>query len=647
MLSLPRILSNDSSPEQSSRNVHRQVSSIPLSTSCESRAKNQLKRVQGGSESRRQPEKKPIKFVPAICLVTEMRNRRRTSTARRSISQRSRQASISHGYQSDGKGTARSSVTTPSPRFASTRHSVAERTTSRAASGSQAFSEHNDSFKTSKAFSTVHIEFMRAPSAIESSAPPMNLLQTRAHELSGSMSLFGSTDDFGSLRRSASMRRSRTSMRAHLGSTFLTDVDPDKKVHGEAFLRLRRIFRTVALASHFTKYLSKILKSPVQWGWEYDPDANFEKTVAVVSNPEKRERVTAVDFSVGHLFSKNNFQGWLTENMRELFRKPPNLRTDLDVSEMHVWCKTMKAFKKFPIATQKEFLRVGWYERWHSGRTVVRENQKGMYFYILLDGEVEIFKTERERLKSVGTLSRIASRAASRASLVENQNSDENAINQVDSNERRYRVHLGAQSSGESFGELALTQAGNRTSSASTIKTTEFFIIDKDDYLRIMKNSNMPDSSGRINFAASIPIFSTLSVPHQIVSIYTEFVTFTKGSVVIAEGDPCENLYFLKSGKCRVIKSVPFLKHDMPNKTYRLEPFPSGCLSLSAPNQNANSMTTDTKFLVLQELLPTSFYFDGTELLHESDKETHMASRRHVEDVEWWGRGCLWIKEGG
>ncbi|KAI9332217.1 hypothetical protein BDR26DRAFT_869492 [Obelidium mucronatum] len=441
-----------------------------------------------------------------------------------------------------------------------------------------------------------------------------------------------------------------------MGSTFLTDFAVDEN-YGKStmFFRLQRIFRLVALASHFTKYLSKILKNPVQWGWEYDPDANFAEEVANPTSTEKtRNIVSAVDFAVGHLFSKNSFQGWLTANMRSLFRKPPEIRTEFELSEMQVWCSSMKAFRKYPVNIQKELLRVGRYERWHSERMIVGENQKGMFFYVILDGEIEMFKMDREGMDKDRKSRSQINLAASSESVGNNE-----AAKRSDDYERQYRVALGTQTSGESFGELAFV-SGLRIASAITKRTTEFLLVERDDYLRIVQDTNDVHSREKLAHIKKIPLFKTLSANLETIALYCDLKSFPPDSVVVCEGDPCEYIFFQRSGTSRLVKSLQFCK-VRHHGGYSLEPLHQHHLHHQAQqpqhhnHQNHHQIdsshpllssnqqqpppppptstptpaapTVVTKFVVIQKLFPGDYYFDGSESINPNDLAFSSGSR--------------------
>ena len=164
------------------------------------------------------------------------------------------------------------------------------------------------------------------------------------------------------------------------------------KVYGTSplFIRLKKIVRKVWHAILLTRFLMRVLKNRIQSGWEYDPDARLFRKRPVI-NLGVGKNISAVNFSVLHLFNtQKTFQGWMNESMRELFRKRPGTRNEADLMEMQIWCSGMKAFKKYQPHVQKTILQMGRYERWHAGRVIVKEGQKPMNFYVILDGEVEV-----------------------------------------------------------------------------------------------------------------------------------------------------------------------------------------------------------------------------------------------------------------
>ncbi|KAI8618416.1 hypothetical protein BC830DRAFT_1166189 [Chytriomyces sp. MP71] len=430
-----------------------------------------------------------------------------------------------------------------------------------------------------------------------------------------------STTDVLQKKSTPDLSRSSTCLdrSGFLGSSFLFTSYSSSVVKGQktpTIAKLRRIFRLVALASHFTKYLSKILNNPIQWGWEHDPDANLveQRETQGSDGTTTYKRVSAIDFGVSHLFHKNQFQGWLTDRMRSLFRKSPQSRTERELNEMQVWCSTMKAFSKYSPSIQKELLRVGVYERWHGGRIIVGESQRGMYWYVILEGDLEMFKTHHDKLEQDRIL----------ISSVDNLNGSQTHIDQYS---RQYRINVGNQSSGESFGELGFVNEGLRLASAATRRTTEFLIITKEDYLRIVLEKNDAVTKSKIAFLRKLPLLKTLSASLETVALYSEVRAFAPDSIVVAEGDICDNLLFLRSGTCRLVKSVPYLKVPARNGTYRLEVLGLGVGETGGGGARATDKSRSwlresqvtAKFLAVRQLVPCDYFFDGSHAIDVQD----------------------------
>ncbi|KAJ3114039.1 hypothetical protein HDU96_002627 [Phlyctochytrium bullatum] len=424
--------------------------------------------------------------------------------------------------------------------------------------------------------------------------------------------------------------------------TFLTAVDTTddgKKVYGQsfAFMRFRKWARVVTLLINFFKFLSRILHNPIQWGWEHDPDANlFSRSLTQFSRRGGRDGggtdaqpkgIISTDFSVGKLFNTQKvFKGWLPEQMRELFRKPPKMRSENDISEMQVWASGMKAFKEFPPAVQKMLLRVGRYERWHGGRIIVKEGHIATNYYILLDGEIEVSRINREvvemhlaklheQFRQVRAKRRAARRQGSAGSSrtrrrrtrsagsdedeqmeergeeeeweSEEEEEEEDEESELDSEEEReiiefkksklelekiYTDVLGTQSSGESFGELAFINGNIRLASITTKRTTEFLIIERQHFEKVMSISQDTDIREKMAAMREVAIFKTLSVNLGNLARYVDIKTYPPNGVIVCEGDLCEYVYFLRSGTCRVIKAIPFLKIPISRDKYVFRP---------------------------------------------------------------------------
>ncbi|KAJ3100739.1 hypothetical protein HDU97_001966 [Phlyctochytrium planicorne] len=447
------------------------------------------------------------------------------------------------------------------------------------------------------------------------------------------------------MKRKASLRgvaiavkmtvRVGSSNRRHpFGGTFLTSVngiheDPRLINYGTtyAFHRFKRVARLVTILINFAKFLSRILKNPIQWGWEHDPDAHlfgkiYNNGKSKVKGNSGQRGIISTDFSVSKLFNTQKvFKGWLPEQMRELFRKPARMRNDNDISEMQVWASGMKAFKEFQPAVQKMLLKVGRYERWHAGRTIVKEGHIAMNYYILLDGEIEVSRVNRDLVDT--HLQRFIEEG-----IANGKSEDEIDLKDITAElERVYTDLLGTQSSGESFGELAFINGNIRLASVTTRRTTEFLIIERHHFERVMSMAQDTDIREKMLAMKEVAIFRTLSVNLNNLARYVDVRTYPPNGVVVCEGDLCEYIYFLRSGTCRVIKAIPFLKIPISRDKFVFRPIHFSYKdSLESAEFDATTAgtTVTTKFVVVQHLHPGDHFYDGDS--SKTPRELYLAS---------------------
>ncbi|KAJ3194801.1 Cyclic nucleotide-binding domain-containing protein 2 [Irineochytrium annulatum] len=391
------------------------------------------------------------------------------------------------------------------------------------------------------------------------------------------------------------------------GGTFLTGL-PRPRVYGSgsAFKRFRRLARIIAAGNHFTKYLSRILKNPIQWGWEFDAD-NIENSEAV-QRRRLQKGLVSTDFSVSRLFNtKKNFSGWLPSEMRELFRKPPEKRTEIGLQEMVTWASGMKAFREHKPAVQRMLLAVGRYERWHAHRTIVREGHAAINFYIILDGEVEVSKVNRPLADAA--LEKIDASATSAGRTREEL---------VAETERLYTDVLGTQCSGEAFGEMGLAGKGEcRFATVTTRRMTEFLVVDGEAYQVIMAHTLDADIGDKVAALSRVDILKTLSCHVKRVVPYADLRRYANDEVVVKEGEVCNHLFFVSEGTCRIIKAVNFLKIWVSRTRYVLEP-----INLARGLSDRRKLETMdppckivTKFLVIKRLYAGDFFFDGEDTI--------------------------------
>ncbi|KAI9206841.1 uncharacterized protein BJ171DRAFT_494953 [Polychytrium aggregatum] len=377
------------------------------------------------------------------------------------------------------------------------------------------------------------------------------------------------------------------------------------------YQKFRQIARTIAWACNFLKFLSRILKNPIEWTWHYDPGcfANLLKEQAeakarLASAPMLNRHVSSLQFSISHLFvEERKFEGYLTPEMRSLFRKLPEERNSHDIDTLVRWTSSMRCFKSFPKDIHRKLIEAGSYEKWGSSRTIVKEGHHAMYFYVILDGEIEVSYVDYEGHEALASEGQDYSRA--------------------------YIHILGHQVAGDSFGELSFVEQTPHATTAITQKPTEFLTISKEEYMDIMEMRQDPSGTEKLEIMQGIPLLCTLSLPMGPLAHYCEIQSFAPNTALIVEGTVPTRIYFLRKGTCRIIKLVKFIKksyHLGSKTTFHLMPLDRQSPGSGAAVSSADDTDIVTKILVVGELKPGDHFGNETDPLESSGYSTELPS---------------------
>ncbi|KAI9094982.1 hypothetical protein DFS34DRAFT_628014 [Phlyctochytrium arcticum] len=450
--------------------------------------------------------------------------------------------------------------------------------------------------------------------------------------------------------------------------TFLTNLDATWSIEGirskrsskmSAYRRFRKIARMVAHSVHFVKYLARILKNPLEWSWEYDPKSTLQdEELSARGDSMSKDGILISHelFGVSHLFDgPKHFNGWLDSPRRHVFRKKRHERSSVDLDTMVAWCSTMKSMEKFPADVQRELLRASTYTRWHTGRQLIKEGHPARFFYIILDGDVEISKVDHAKLKaarrksvalaalraaqkaqsvahipphdslieteqhnppSAGDLSsesgamqaalaahnaRVAELAAKRKSHApkprplflsqsEMHSPDEHegsSTEETDSEEdeetrimerqfeeemnKAYTVTIGHLTSGDSFGEISFLTGTNRITSFTTKRTSEFLSIPRRAFEQAIGRHKTAETEKQ-ELLVTQPLIQTLNADMATLNHCCIIRPFEANRVVVHQGMKSGNIYFISSGRCRVVEAVQFVKENLGNNTFKVYP---------------------------------------------------------------------------
>jgi cAMP-dependent protein kinase regulator len=152
------------------------------------------------------------------------------------------------------------------------------------------------------------------------------------------------------------------------------------------------------------------------------------------------------------------------------------------------------------------------------GRPVVRQGERAEAFYVVRRGTLEVVEEDPRS-----------------------------------GNERVLRV-LGR---GEAFGELALVRAAPRSATVRALEDAEVFEIDKPTFDRLLAEEILaPELAPTLQAVAElaeIPCFSHLE-PDELSDLlaHGEWVTLPPGHTVVAQGEPGDAFYALRSGQVEV-----------------------------------------------------------------------------------------------
>ena len=204
-----------------------------------------------------------------------------------------------------------------------------------------------------------------------------------------------------------------------------------------------------------------------------------------------------------------------------LLRKPEE-RTREDVLLLEDCLLGVKFFQLSDRDTRLELCRAVQYESFDPGYHVFREGDKGEKFYIILKGAVSV----RHR----------------------------DPMRQVD-------VTIATLQEGHSFGELALLkgESNQRTASVLCTDRSEFLVLHRADYNRILNSMINKDIAEKVKFLRNVKTgaFRDLTTERlESLSGVLNLRRYPKNGILVRQGDDADELFFIKRGECRIVKEM-------------------------------------------------------------------------------------------
>nr|XP_006823958.1 PREDICTED: cyclic nucleotide-binding domain-containing protein 2-like [Saccoglossus kowalevskii] len=297
--------------------------------------------------------------------------------------------------------------------------------------------------------------------------------------------------------------------------------------------------------------VAKMMKNNVMWSKELNNREKQEesKKSFVVQAPEHGDEKT-LTFNVNAFqASVQSFRG-LTQRAKSLFKINSWNRSDDDANYLYKIIHRQKYFDKYPVIVQKELARVLYYETFESGRKVVQQGQPGLSFYFIVSGTVTLEVGEHDNVTG-----------------------------------ESHRQITGELGPGSSFGELALLHDSKRTATVICKGDCEFLRVDKQDFDMVLKISHQRAWEERRAIIDTLEPFENWSdVGKRAACDKSKLLDFANNSVITSnlKTSP-ENVYFVISGKCRIIREMTLLRTELSNKRHNLTLAPSDTEEIVRP----------------------------------------------------------------
>ncbi|CAF3383316.1 unnamed protein product [Rotaria sp. Silwood1] len=230
--------------------------------------------------------------------------------------------------------------------------------------------------------------------------------------------------------------------------------------------------------------------------------------------------------------------------------KLPEQRTTTEINDFIVpWLKqSLKKkqgiFQKISDDVIYDICKTIMLERRPAWDVVIRQNDPGDTFYIILQGSVNIYRLDDDNpqptLIDIDTITEFAQ-------LDADPDKREELIVQAFGN---YIVTLVG---GFDFGERALITNESRSATVMTTIPTDLLVVDREVFSRTLKSAHEKELQEKTEFINRCPLFSSWSARlKRLVSLSLERGRFAYDSVLYKQGTFADAVYFIWSGEVKI-----------------------------------------------------------------------------------------------
>lgn len=186
---------------------------------------------------------------------------------------------------------------------------------------------------------------------------------------------------------------------------------------------------------------------------------------------------------------------------------------------------------------KRELAKVVYYDMFEGGRVVIKQGHVGISFYFIVSGSVMVERMEVDKFTG----------------------------------EQHTQV-VGEMGEGDAFGELALLHNTRRAATIICKENSEFLRVDKPDFDEVLRNSHQIEWERKLAVLNSQPALQDWARSEIRNTIaHTKIREFSPNTVILGNMDtPADDVYFIQSGKCRVVREITVIKKESSSGKIKL-----------------------------------------------------------------------------
>jgi len=200
----------------------------------------------------------------------------------------------------------------------------------------------------------------------------------------------------------------------------------------------------------------------------------------------------------------------------EVFSKSPHLRTNGENEQILRTMQKFDLFSRYPLKIQQSFAANGWLEQHQADKIILMKNHPANCIYFVLSGRLVANSKDASGNLATAVLKR-----------------------------------------GDKFGERDVVSMEMRTSTVVCQDFTRLFAVHKKDYRKILREVATSDNTS-LGKCKNHPVFFHWPFIKLQENLYSWNVqNYKEGSLICRDSNNDDWVYMIKSGSCKVVKSLP------------------------------------------------------------------------------------------